>query len=260
MSTPAPVREAASPDARPAGRWCRPTAEVIVWTSSSDAARCSPVGTASHQPVGTDLPGVESWTARDQILDRPVRALVLRGGNVAAAQDAARRAALVSDPRLLRVLDVGDHEGVAYTVTEPVVGQDLAELTANGPLPADKARAIVGEAAVALEVARRRGVHHLALRPAAVHVTPDGSVVVSGLAMDGELLERPHGDAKSTTRADTVGLVALLYLALTGRWPDLPAARARSRARVAPAVAGAPVRARRALPGRARTTSTPCAP
>lgn len=191
-------------------------------------------------PVSTDLPGVESWTAQDQILDRPVRALVLRTGRVQQAQDAARRAALVTDPRLLRVLDVGQHEGVPYTVTEPVVGRDLAELTARGPLPADQARAIIGEAAVALEVARRRGVHHLALRPSAVHVTPDGGVVVSGLGMDGELTGHPADDARSTTRADTVGLVSLLYLTLTGRWPAAGGTDP-GHTPVAPLVGGSPV-------------------
>ena len=205
-----------------------------------------------HQPVTADLPDAQTWTARDQILDRPVRALILTGAGAGPAQDAARRAALVSDPRLLRVLDVGDHEGVAYVVTEPVVGQDLGRLTANGPLPADQARAIAGEAAAALEVARRRGVHHLALRPEAVHVTPDGAVLVTGLAIDGELFGNAHGDAKSTSRADTVGLVALLYLSLTGRWPaasDAAGAPGTAEAGgpgagttpVAPSVAGSPV-------------------
>lgn len=190
--------------------------------------------------VPTDLPGVECWRAHDQILDRAVRALVLRSENAAQAQDAARRAALVADARLLRVLDVGEHEGVPYVVTEPVTGRDLGQLVAQAPLAADQARAIVGEAAVALEVARRRGVHHLALRPSAVHVDPDGRVVVSGLALDGELTGHNLGDARSTTRADTVALVALLYTALTGRWPSPPGV-ADAGVPVAPVVNGAPV-------------------
>ena len=69
------------------------------------------------QPLPSDLPGASVWDATDQILDRPVRVTVLHAGRVPYALDAARRAALVTDPRLVRVLDVGEHQGVAYTVT-----------------------------------------------------------------------------------------------------------------------------------------------
>lgn len=174
------------------------------------------------QPVTSDLVGSSAWQATDQILDRPVRVRVLESGAVAPALDAARRAALVTDPRLVRVLDVGTHEGVGYVVTEQVSGPSLAELVAHGPLAPDQARAIVGEAASALEVARRRGVHHLALRPSIVHVSPDGRVLLSGLALDAALRGEATGDARATTRADTVGLVRLLYTALTGLWPADP--------------------------------------
>lgn len=211
-----------------------------------------------HEPEPTDLAGAEAWSAHDQILDRPVRALVLREGHVAEALDAARRAALVSDPRLLRILDVGEDDGIPYTVTEVLEGRDLAQLTANGPLTPDQARAIVGEAAVALEVARRRGVHHLALRPSTVRVTPSGQVVVSGLGLDGELVGHDLGDALSTTRADTVALVSLLYLALTGRWPA-PAGMAQGDVPAAPHVGGHPVPPAELAPGVPNDLDTLCA-
>ncbi|EYR62153.1 membrane protein, partial [Actinotalea ferrariae CF5-4] len=210
-----------------------------------------------EHPDRSDLPSVEVWTGRDQILDRPVRVSLLLGGRIAQAQDAARRAALVSDPRLLRVLDVGEYSGVAYVVSEPPRGRDLLSLTAHGPLPADQARAVVGEAAVALEVARRRGVHHLALRPSCVHVTDEGAVLVSGLGMDGEIADLGLGDARSTTRADTVALVGLLYLALTGRWPGATVGDA-TEVPAAPVVAGAPVPPADLLPGVPNDLDTLC--
>ena len=107
------------------------------------------------QPLASDLEGSPAWQATDQILDRSVRVCILVSGNVPQALDAARRAALVSDPRLVRVLDVGSHEGVSYVVTEEVRGPSLADLLARGPLTGDQARAIVGEVAAALEIARR---------------------------------------------------------------------------------------------------------
>lgn len=171
------------------------------------------------EPLPSDLDGVSVWRATDQILDRPVRVRVLQSGDVAPALDAARRAALVTDARLVRVLDVGTHEGVGYVVSEQIVGASLAQLVEHGALTADQARAVVGEAAAALEVARRRGVHHLALRPSVVHVSSDGRVLVSGLALDAALLGVPHGDAGATSRKDAVDLVRLLYTGLTGRWP-----------------------------------------
>ena len=140
------------------------------------------------QSLPSSLPGSSAWTASDQILDRAVHVTIVSAGNVSQALDAARRAALVADPRLVRILDVGEHEGMGYVVSEQVSGPSLAELVSAGPLPADQARALIGEAASALEIARRRGVHHLALRPSTLHVTASGGVVITGIAVDGVLL------------------------------------------------------------------------
>jgi hypothetical protein len=120
----------------------------------------------------------------------------------------------------VRILDVGTQAGASWIVEESLAdAESLATLLQQGPLPAEEARRIAGEAASALEKARQRGLHHLRLTPHAVLRTPDGTVKVSGTAiaasMDG--LEEP--DDVAATRADTVGLVALAYAALTSRWP-----------------------------------------
>ena len=212
-------------------------------------------------PVVSDLEGASAWQATDQILDRPVRVRILEHGAVAPALDAARRAALVTDSRLVRVLDVGTHEGYGYVVSEQLAGPSLARLVADGPLTAEQARAVVGEAASALEVARRRGVHHLALRPSVLHVSPDGRVLLGGLALDAALLGDAGGDARSTSRADAVGLVRLLYAALTGLWPADPRTPQTPGGETlppAPMVNGAPVAPADLVPGVPNDLDTLC--
>ncbi|WP_315093035.1 hypothetical protein [uncultured Cellulomonas sp.] len=212
-------------------------------------------------PVVSDLEGASAWQATDQILDRPVRVRILEHGAVAPALDAARRAALVTDSRLVRVLDVGTHEGYGYVVSEERIGPSLARLVAQRPLTPEQARAVVGEAAAALEVARRRGVHHLALRPSVLHVSPDGRVLLGGLALDAALLGDSGGDARSTSRADAVGLVRLLYAALTGLWPADPRAPQTPGGETlppAPIVNGAPVAPADLVPGVPNDLDTLC--
>ena len=169
--------------------------------------------------IPSDLEGVRAWEAVDQILDRPVRVSLVDGDQAALTLDAARRAALVSDARLTRVLDVLHDSARNVVVTEPHVGRTLAELVEAGPLSAAQARAVIGDAARALEAARRRGVHHGALRPSVIRVHK-GAVRVTGLGLDGAL--GVHGTAPSgeqASRRDTVALVALLHYALTGVLP-----------------------------------------
>ncbi|MGW6089400.1 hypothetical protein ACWFNV_01870, partial [Oerskovia enterophila] len=167
--------------------------------------------------LASDLVDVTAWSAHDSVLNRTVRVSLVTGEHVTEAIDSARRAALVADPRLTRVLDVGTDDGIAYVITEPFAGITLSEVVAGGIVDAQQARVIVGEAAAALEVARRRGVHHLALRPEAVRV--DGNkVLVTGLGLDAGISGQDQQDADATSHLDAVGLVALLYYAMTARW------------------------------------------
>src|SRR5919199_4299451 len=65
-------------------------------------------------------PGGALWRAVDDILDTGVLVQVFAAGHPHAAEivDAARRAALVEDPRLQRVLAAGEERGTAYVVLE----------------------------------------------------------------------------------------------------------------------------------------------
>jgi eukaryotic-like serine/threonine-protein kinase len=164
----------------------------------------------------------ERWVAADQTLDREVVLLCFDAdGPVASpALDAARRAAGVDEPRLVRVLDVGRDEGTAFVVEESLHGaQSVTAVLTDGGLPAEEARRIVGETAAALERARARGLHHGVLTPRSVFRQADGSVKVRGLATEAALVEADDVPPERATRRDTMALVALAYALLTARWP-----------------------------------------
>lgn len=164
----------------------------------------------------------ERWTAADQILDREVVLLCFEadGPQAPATLDAARRAAGIEESRLVRVLDVGSNDGVAFVVEEPLTGaRSLTSVLRDGGLPAEEARRIVGEAASALESARVRGLHHQVLTPRSLMRLEDGFVKVRGLATEAALLEAEESSPDSASRTDAVALVSIAYAALTGRWP-----------------------------------------
>ena len=164
----------------------------------------------------------ERWRASDHTLDREVVLVCFPASSPisAATLDAARRAAGVEDPRLVRVLDVGTDQGVAFIVEEPLTGAvPLSHLLQSGGLPAEEVRRLTGETASALDKATHRGLHHLALTPSAVLRMPDGSVKVRGLATEAVLTGADRISDEQASRADAVGLVKVTYAGLTGRWP-----------------------------------------
>jgi eukaryotic-like serine/threonine-protein kinase len=161
------------------------------------------------------------WRAVDETLERQVTIRVLRAGHPFAADvaDAARRAVLIDDPRLVRVLDVGVHCDTVFIVTEYFAGDTLTQLIRRGPLPAEEVRRLVGEASQALDRASQRGLHHLRLRPDEVVVRPDGSIKLLGLAVEAAAAGLDSDPMATSDRVDTVALAALAYAGLTGRWP-----------------------------------------
>jgi len=176
--------------------------------------------------------GTAFWRATDELLRRPVgiRTLTASSARADALVSAARAASLVSDPRFLHVLDVSEQDGqdgkgrIIYVVSEWVQGSLLGALIrAHGPLAPEEARRIAREVAEALALTGALGLAHRAVNPECVLRTESGAVKLMGLGVDAAVagLDRVNGD--NGAAADARGVGALLYVALTARWPDGPA-------------------------------------
>ncbi|WP_299518057.1 murein biosynthesis integral membrane protein MurJ [uncultured Serinicoccus sp.] len=199
--------------------------------------------------------GLEYWSAKDSTLGRLVAVTVLPSEGpsaqvAAAVLDGARRVASVDDPRLVRVLDVGDEDGLCWIIEEGLSeAESLASLVEEHPLPAEEARRLVGESAAALESARRRGLHHLYLNPHSVLRTSEGAVKVSGVGVASALEGTDDVTADEASLIDSADLVSLLYTALTGRWPGEDLAGVRPARRLADGTLPAPSELVSGVPG-----------
>ncbi|MDR0365296.1 MAG: hypothetical protein LBH68_00460 [Bifidobacteriaceae bacterium] len=163
-----------------------------------------------------NTPNARRFASSDKILDRKAEVYLIDGPHAADAIDAARRAALIDDPRLVRVFDAGSYSGVSFVLTAPLEGVSLADV---GPLSASQARAVAGEVASGLAEAAARDVYHLALRPEVVFLGNGSSVTLGGLGWDAALRGDSLVDAATANARDAQALVAILYAALTARWP-----------------------------------------
>jgi len=176
-------------------------------------------------PLGQVAEG-SSWH-RARAADGESRALFLaEGGAALEVADAARRAFLVENPRLLAVDDIDvfdDHDGTpALTaVSYPFPpAPPLAALLADGPLRAETARSVIGEAATGLEAARRRGLRHQHLDSNRVFVDlASGSVWVLGVGVETAAHGTADPSGPAAAQRDVTALVALLYRAVTGASP-----------------------------------------
>lgn len=164
--------------------------------------------------------GGRFWRAYDTSLDRSVAVHLIPSNDERAAllQAAARRSATVVDRRVLRVLDVNDADGQCYVVNEWGQGTSLDILLANqGPLEPRRAAWLVSEVAATIAVAHNLGQAHGRLVPENVLIDEAGSVRVIGFAVDAAL----HGLPAGRISNDVFDLAALLYVALTGKWPGI---------------------------------------
>ncbi|MFF2327577.1 MULTISPECIES: protein kinase family protein [unclassified Streptomyces] len=167
----------------------------------------------------TRLDGFSSWRAVDEKLRRAVGVHLLPADHPRARSvlAAARSSALLGDPRFVQVLDAVEEDDLVYVVHEWLPdATELTSLLAAGPMDAHDAYQLVSQVSQAMAAAHREGLAHLRLTPGAVLRSSTGQYRIRGLAVNAAL----RGiTADGPQRADTEAIGALLYAALTQRWP-----------------------------------------
>ena len=146
----------------------------------------------------------EVYRARDSQLDRPVAIKILTSSRNATSlqlerfQREARAIARITHPHICTIHDVGEVDGVPFLVMELLEGETLAERLESGPVPVDRAVALAGDIAGALDAAHRKGVVHRDLKPSNVMLAGGGVKLLDfGLAKLRDL-EREETVERST--------------------------------------------------------------
>ena len=186
------------------------------------------------------------YTATDLRLDRLVAVKVMHTGLGDDAEFAARfvrearAAARLAHPHVVAVFDQGDDAGTVYLAMEHVAGHTLRDVvSAQAPLPATGALALVEPVVAALAEAHRAGIVHRDVKPENVLIADDGRVKVAdfGLAkavssdtqhtLTGGVLIGTVSylapelvvDGRADARVDVYAVGVLLHELLTGRKP-----------------------------------------
>jgi WD40 repeat protein/predicted Ser/Thr protein kinase len=179
-------------------------------------------------------------------LGRLVALKMIRAGESSRPQDLARfrgeaeAVARLEHPNLVRIYEVGEHDGRPYFSMEYVDGGRLADSLRGTPWAPRRAAELAETLARAVHAAHERGVVHRDLTPSNVLLTADGQpkVVDFGLAKlvvggaghtaSGDVLGTPSYIAPEQAggrsrevgpAADVYALGAILYELLTGRPP-----------------------------------------
>jgi serine/threonine protein kinase len=152
----------------------------------------------------------EVYTARDTRLNRNVALKVLPpefaadGQRRSRFETEAKAVAALSHPNIVALYDIGDEEGVVYSVSELIDGETLREAR----LPLRKAIEVAAQIADGLAAAHASGVTHRDLKPDNVMLTRDGraKILDFGLAQ----VSRGNDDATVTAAGTVMGTPAYM--------------------------------------------------
>ncbi|MGL5407073.1 MAG: murein biosynthesis integral membrane protein MurJ [Propionibacteriaceae bacterium] len=229
---------------------------IVVNRDDTDILLTEEIATARQEPSAYTLPSgyvlgeryrldehlmtrqeVQTWQAFDSVLARPVLIHILKphAANSDLVLGAARRSAIATDSRFLRVLDAvpvtGDEIG-SYIVGEYVPGSSLETLLTSGPFSALESGWIVRDIADALISMHAQGIYHERLNLDTIVISRTGNAKIVGLLTEAVL--HPLPEDSNLTEADreardVESLGKILFALLTAHWPGsdaygLPAA------------------------------------
>lgn len=153
----------------------------LIFRMSVEASRARELGSYRLvEPLGSGGMG-EVWRAEHRMLARPAAIKLIRtdshsGGASREMQRRfereARATARLSSPHTVQIYDYGTtEEGTFYYVMELLEGFDLETIVKQfGPLPPERAIALLHQACLSLAEAHQRGFTHRDIKPANIYV------------------------------------------------------------------------------------------
>jgi DNA-binding NtrC family response regulator len=147
----------------------------------------------------------EVWLARHALLARPAAVKLIRDRDPAATRGSEMRSrflreaevtASLRSPHTVQLYDFGVSDtGTFYYVMEYLEGLDLAQMVKRfGPLPPERAVALLAQICVSLGEAHRLGLVHRDIKPANLFVTAFGPEVDFVKVLDFGVVKRPHDE------------------------------------------------------------------
>lgn len=127
----------------------------------------------------------------------------------------AQAAAALSHPNILKVFEVGEHDGCAYIATEFIDGAPLDELIREG-MDFKLIARIMSVVARALDYAHQHGVIHRDVKPSNILVDRDLRAVVA----DFGIARMVHSDHALTLTGEVIGTPSYMAPELTTGKPD----------------------------------------